>query len=104
MSATICGFDGEDAPLFCNDPYLTIELDLKTDITGATAPVILFTRPDNTHGEWEATVSGTKVTYAPADDDIMIPGRWDFQAQVAMGSGFLRGGVITRTFQQPITS
>lgn len=68
--------------LFKGQSLLRIELDTGMDLAGVSDPKILYLKPSGNFGEWEATVSGTKVYYDLQANDIDEDGPWSLQAKV----------------------
>lgn len=76
--------------LFINQELLTISLEtFRDDLGDAEVKRILYWKPDYTKGFWDATVSGTKLTYDLQLGDIDQVGVWKFQAYIEIDG--LRG-------------
>jgi hypothetical protein len=75
---------------------VAIRLDTETDLTGATAPKILYQRPDGTTGEWDATVEGTFIVRpASPSAPFDMAGLWRLQAKCTFGALTSIGKVAT---------
>ena len=80
-------------------------ITLKTKFSGlASASVtrILYKKPDDTEGFWNATVSGENLVYNIQEGDINMPGVWKFQAYIELGGlkGF--GGIASKSFDNSL--
>lgn len=62
--------------------YLTIRLDTGISLATATDPKIVYIKPNGAKGEWVATISGTHLEYAAANDTFDVVGQWSVQAYV----------------------
>jgi hypothetical protein len=75
-------------PVYKNQSYtLTLDTDSTLDLTGATYTRILYEKPDGTKGYWDATVSGTKLSFdisSTVNDQEKL---WKFQSYVEFASG-----------------
>lgn len=81
---------------------LTIELDTGYDLTSATDPKIHYRKPDgSTVGNWVATKSGTKISYALQTGNIDQAGEWSFHATFIDGGKKGYSDKITILFHQP---
>lgn len=68
-------------------------------LASATVKRILFTKPNGSKGHWDATESGTLLTYQTTNSDIDQAGLWKFQAYIVVGGlkGF--GDITTQYFE-----
>lgn len=84
---------------------LGIEVNMKTDITGATYHKILYTKPDYTQGEWAASIDGTatRLTYDIPNGVLDQLGQWQLQGKIVLGSGEkYDSGIVTILIEKPL--
>ena len=69
------------------DSNLTpLSLDTGEDLTGSSAEVIIYNKPDGSKGSWTGTVNETSIEYETSNGDIDVSGIWQLQA------GWIQGG------------
>ena len=89
--------------VFVGQTLLEIEADTSyAQLNSATTKQILYWKPDGTSGEFDASVSGTKLTYQIQDGDIDQKGVWRFQAFWIMSNGLKGYGSIKSKYFQII--
>ena len=71
--------------IFKNQTLLTIQLNTGIDVSASTTTKVLYQKPNNTSGEWTATVSGTNVVYDVQSSDLDVAGTWKVQPLVTIG-------------------
>ena len=89
--------------VFKNQTLLTIVLETNyASLASATVKKILYKDPNGRVGSWNATSSGTTLTYNISTDDVIRAGRWEFQSYIEVGGlkGF--GKIATHNFEQPL--
>lgn len=72
---------------------LLIEIDMGQDVSGASTPTILYTKPDGTTGSWIATTNVNKLTYAAANGVLDIPGTWQLQGKIYLSGNRYFSGI-----------
>jgi hypothetical protein len=82
---------------------IEIRLDTEIDLTGATLPKILYTKPTGVNGFWTATIQGTELVHTTNATDIDIPGTWRLQSFVTKNGGSEFGAIVFETFKRPLT-
>jgi hypothetical protein len=70
------------------DQPVTVSLDTKTTLTGATTQ-IKYTKPDGTVGYKTATVSTTSVQAGFTGAELNAAGRWQFRAWITFSGDAL---------------
>jgi hypothetical protein len=82
----------------------SFELRLATgiDLSGATDPKILYTKPNGTEGYFTATVDGQDLTYTTSNTDIVTRGVWKFQAYCQIGGLNKFGKIVRVTIDESI--
>jgi hypothetical protein len=89
--------------IYKNQSLAPISIDTGlSNLGSATVKKILFTRPDKTSGAWEATVSGTKLTYQPVTADLNQAGIWRLQVFVTIDGKDGYGDKTQITVEEPI--
>lgn len=73
------------------------------DLASATVKVIKYKKPKGQTGEWEASVSGTTLTYNTTNGDIDQEGQWEFQAYIEVGGLKGYGNIAKQYFEKPIS-
>lgn len=63
---------------------------------------ILFTRPDNTKGSWDAVYSSGLIIYNVKSTDINMSGTWIFQAYIKKGEDVKFGELDRQPFLKNI--
>jgi hypothetical protein len=83
--------------VYKNQSYsLTLNTDSTLDFATASITHILYVKPDETKGFFDATVlAGNKLTYEVASNENDQDGLWKFQAYVEFASGKKYFGKIT---------
>ena len=77
---------------FKNDIGIEIELNVGTDISGATVRKIKFKRPNGTIGVWNASEkSSTSIAYVTKDGDLNNAGIWMLQSYVEKSTWKIHG-------------
>ena len=72
--------------VFKNQSLLIIKIQTNYVLTGAEVKRILYKKPDNTTGFWEASIEGTTIlTRQMTNGDIDQAGAWTFQAYAEIG-------------------
>lgn len=71
--------------IFKNQGGIAITMETGKTLTSATASKILYVKPDATKGQFNASVSGTTLTYTTNNTDFSQPGKWQLQAFVTLG-------------------
>lgn len=89
--------------VFLNDIGTLINVDVGSDITGATVHQIKYIKPDGSSGSWDATVSTQYLQYTTADGDLDELGDWEVQAYVETPSGKWHGEVTRFEVMKPIS-
>jgi hypothetical protein len=89
--------------VFLNDIGTLINVDVGSDITGATVHQIKYIKPDGSSGNWDATVSTQYLQYTTADGDLDELGDWEVQAYVETASGKWHGEVTRFKVLKPIS-
>ena len=75
-----------------NDIGIEIELNVATDISGATIRKIKFKRPNGTIGVWDASAkSSTSIAYVTKGGDLNNAGIWTLQAYIEKATWKLHG-------------
>jgi hypothetical protein len=88
--------------VFKNDIGTVIQVDVGSDVTGATTSRIKFIKPDGTSGYWNATISTQYLRYTTVEDDLDQVGEWDAQAYVELAAGKWHGEVTRFKVLEPI--
>jgi hypothetical protein len=91
--------------VFKGQGYLKLELDCKNlnILTGSIiTQTINYEKPDRTTGSWEATRSGTVISYQMANEDIDQDGTWAFQAVLIIDDLVAPCEIIRINFSLPI--
>lgn len=89
--------------VFKKQSLLTIKLETNySDLAAASTTKILYKKPDETKGEWSASVAGTKLVYNLTNGEIDQIGTWEFQAYIVVGGleGF--GNIATHLFSKSL--
>lgn len=78
--------------IFKKQTKLHIELTMNIDITGASEHIIKFIKPDNSEGEFAATIKEAEngilqYDVNPDGTDIDQAGKWIFWAYVVLSDG-----------------
>jgi hypothetical protein len=68
----------------------------------ATVKRILFEKPNGSKGYWDATVSGTTLTYQTTNSDIDQVGLWKFHSYIEVGGLKAYGDITTQYFGKPL--
>lgn len=75
-----------------DDIGIEIELNVATDISGATVRKIKFKRPNGTYGVWDASAkSPTSIAYVTKKGDLNNAGIWTLQAYVEKATWKIHG-------------
>lgn len=88
--------------VFLNDIGTLINVDVGSDITGATVHKIKFIRPDGETGEWVATVSTQYLQHTTVDGDLNQIGEWVAQALITTSFGTWHGEITRFAVLSPI--
>lgn len=89
--------------VFKNQSLLIIKIQTNYTLTGATVRRILYKKPDNTTGFWEATLEGTTIlTRQLTNGDIDQSGAWTFQAYAEVGGLKTYGDLCLLDFEEVI--
>lgn len=88
--------------VYLNDVGTIIQVDVGSDITGATIHSIKYIKPDGTTGSWDATVSTQFLRYTTIEDDLDQAGEWVVQAKVALTGGIWHGEITRFDVNKPI--
>jgi len=83
---------------------LRIRLTVGQDITGASAKKIKYRKPDNTEGNWDATVEDATngiIYYDLKTDDKIDEGLYTFWAYVTFSDGRSAPGEPISKFMYP---
>lgn len=70
------------ATIIVGQPY-ELRLDTGISLAGATAPHIIYRKPDKTEGELDAAVSGTELVASVTGAINDQSGEWRFHASVS---------------------
>lgn len=85
--------------IYVGQTALKIELETETDLTGATAQLIKYKKPDGSTGSFIASIVDTKggiIEYDVGDTaDLNQAGEWTFWAHLTFGTGVVPGEPIT---------
>jgi len=87
---------------YVNQGNVTITNDTGVTLAGATITRIIYRKPNGTTGYWNATPSGTTLTYALQSGDIDIAGNWRLQAYIVSSGQKGYGTVVTQRFKLPV--
>ena len=87
---------------FVGQSNLTISLETGLDLTAATNPKILFTRPNGSTGSWTATKNVQALTYNLQNGDIDQPGTWKFQGYCELAGRKAFGDVAKIEVLKPL--
>jgi hypothetical protein len=81
--------------VYQGDTGTRITLDCGTDISTATSRQILARKPDGTSATWAASASGTtSLFFDTLSNTLDMPGVWNLQARVSIGSGVWLGETV----------
>lgn len=82
----------------------SFELRLLTgvDLSAATNPKILYTKPNKAEGEWTGTIDGQDITYETTNADLDQKGVWKFQAYCQIGGLNKYGKIVRITVDESI--
>lgn len=89
--------------VFYNDIGTLINVDVGSDVTGATTRKIKYIKPDGESGEWNATISTQYLQYTTVDEDLDQVGDWIIQAYVVTPSGSWHGETARFEVKAPIS-
>jgi hypothetical protein len=85
--------------IFVGQTKLTIQLDVKADISDVTTAEIRFQKPSNQRGSFPAEVedpeNGIIKYVVEQPTDIDVPGRWRFWAYLTYSDGKVIPGEIS---------
>lgn len=81
---------------------VTISIDTGVTLGGATQTKILYKKPNGQKGSWDATVSGTTMTYIPVNTDLDQSGTWELQAFAVIGGKQSYGEIIKLNVNKPL--
>lgn len=75
--------------IYLDQSNLKITAETGVTVTGAIAQVIKFIKPDNSTGEWDATISGTEDIFYEFSEpsELDQSGDWTFWAFVTFSDG-----------------
>lgn len=81
------------AKLYLNKGSLRVTQDTGVNLTGATATVMKYRKPDGTEGSWLATViDETKIYHDFAENELNQTGPWARWAHVTFSDGRTQAG------------
>jgi len=90
--------------IFLNDIGTLVNVNVGTDISGATVHRIKYVKPDGTSGFWEATISNSQyLQYITIDGDLDQIGEWIIQALITTVSGTWHGEIARFKVLKPIS-
>jgi hypothetical protein len=81
---------------------IEIRLDTEINLTAATAPKILYTKPNGVTGQWTAAKQGTELVYTTNSSDLDIPGTWKLQTLVTKNGGSEFGAIVFQTIRESL--
>ena len=88
--------------VFLNDIGTLINVDVGSDVTGATVHRIKYIKPDGTTDFWDATVLTRYLQYTTVDGDLDQVGEWKIQALVTTASGTWHGEAARFDVLEPL--
>lgn len=80
--------------IFKDQTSLTLTVKTETDLTGASAQKLKYKKPDDSEGEFDATIKDAKggiLEYVFQADDLDQAGEWTFWAYVTWSGGSAAG-------------
>lgn len=79
------------------DQIVKLTLKTRQDLSTATKVSVLYVKPDQTKGEWVASVAAnnTDIEYQTEDGDIDQAGNWTVQAYAEVTGGKWFGDIDT---------
>ena len=81
------------AKLYLNKGGLRVTQDTGIDLTTIAAQVMKYRKPDDTEGEWSATVTeSTKIYHDFVDNELDQIGKWARWAHVTFSDGRTQAG------------
>jgi hypothetical protein len=89
--------------VFQNDVGTLIQVDVGSDITGASEHQIKYVKPNGVASFWDATVSTQYLRYTTVDGDLDQIGEWTIQAKVTVAGGTWHGEVTRFEVLKPIS-
>jgi len=78
-------------------PYISLETE-NSNVSSAEVTKIKYRKPSGAFGDWDATVSGTKLIKNLVTDDIDETGWWKFQAYIEVGGQTQHGDIFSYEF------
>jgi hypothetical protein len=72
--------------VFCGDCGVELRVNTEIDLSGATKAVLRVRKPNKSVVEWDATVSGTILTYTTVAGDLAADGDYVICAYVEFGA------------------
>ena len=88
--------------VFVNDIGTLIQVDVGSDITGATTSQIKYVKPNGDQGYWDASVSTQYLQYTTQDGDLDQKGEWKIQAYVVLPGGTWHGETTRFEVVEPL--
>jgi hypothetical protein len=88
--------------LFQYQSNAVISIDTQTALGGASVTRILYKKPNGLKGFWPATISGTVMSYSPADTDLDQAGEWELQAYAEIAGKKAYGAIIKEFINKPL--
>jgi hypothetical protein len=80
--------------IYQGQAHVVISIDTGVSLGGASQTKILYKKPNGTKGSWNATVTGTTMSYVPSNTDLDQSGDWQLQAFAVIGGKNALGEVI----------
>jgi len=91
--------------LYDDDSGTKIVLDAGCNISHASLIEIIWRSPNRKVGKWKAILEGhTAVSYIVRKEDLNIPGSWQLQLQVVLGSWRGHGEIVTLPVYKSLSS
>jgi hypothetical protein len=87
---------------YVGDSYSSFSLDTGISLTGASVTKILYKKPSGLKGSWNATATGTVLSYQLQNGDIDEAGLWSIQAYVEIGGKKAYGKESTIYFEKSL--
>jgi hypothetical protein len=87
---------------FNGQSLLDITLETGYDLSLASTKKICYKSPSGKTGSWDATASGTKLTYSVQEGDINEPGTWKLQSYIIVSGRDAHGSIVQILIDKPI--